>query len=154
MRASLEALDKSFAKTVGMHAFVGNIANFHVIIYPKKTRNDIRSIEGIVDDSAANGIAVQADEEIEERGAVANEDILFALERTLDFLGKIEGIVVALLIGKTREGGEVVQRDHFFFASGLLRPMKTCGLTTRRRVNCSSWACNVLRRTLSFCLLR
>ena len=82
-----------------------------MVVHVQGHGHDVRAVQGAVDDAAANGIAVQADEQVEQGGPVADHDLLGALQGAQDLLGEVEGVVLPLLIGQPGVGGQVVQGD-------------------------------------------
>ena len=47
-----------------------NVSNLHIIIHCQGNGDDIRSIQLFIDYTAADGIAIQTDQKVEQRGAV------------------------------------------------------------------------------------
>ena len=86
----------------GHDFLVGDVADLHIIVRRQGYCHNVLAVQRFVNHAAANGVAVQPDEQIEQRCAVTDMDVFGALERALNFLGKIKRIVVALLIGKAR----------------------------------------------------
>ena len=84
-------------------------------------RDDVLAIEFVADDAGANGVAVEADKQVEKRGSVANLDIARAVE--IDggegFFGKVERVEIALFVSEVREGFKVFEGDFFFFGKWI-----------------------------------
>ena len=60
----------------GPRAFGQDVADFHVVIDSERAGDDVRAVEFFADDTAADGIAVEANHHVEEGGAVADDDFL------------------------------------------------------------------------------
>lgn len=94
--------------------FVDQVTDLHVIVHQQGNGPDVRAVECFADDTAANGVAVQPDEQIEQGGAVAHLNILFAVQRAEDLLRKVERVVFALLVGQARIRSKIFQRQGIF----------------------------------------
>lgn len=94
--------------------FVDQVTDLHVIVHQQGNGPDVRAVECFADDTAANGVAVQPDEQIEQGGAVAHLNILFAVQRAEDLLRKVERVVFALFVGQARIKSKIFQRQGIF----------------------------------------
>lgn len=83
-----------------MNLFMCNIADMDGIFFIQGNGNDGFTIEAFIDDAAADGIAIKANQQIKERGPVSDADILFAYDCTEDLFRKIKGVMIALNVGK------------------------------------------------------
>ena len=79
--------------------------------------DDVLAVEFVADDAGADGVSVQADEQVKEGSAVADFDVSRAIE--VDggegFFGKVERVEIALFVSEVREGFEVIEGDSVFF---------------------------------------
>ena len=75
-----------------------DIDQLNRIIVVQGDGDDVVTIEITVQDTCGNCIAVQANEEVEEGGAVRNDDRFFVVFLGKDFLRKIEGVVNPLFV--------------------------------------------------------
>ena len=75
-----------------------DIDQLNRIIVVQGDGDDVVPIEITVQDTCGNRITVQANEEVEEGGAVRNDDRFFVVFLGKDFLRKIEGVVNPLFI--------------------------------------------------------
>ena len=79
--------------------------------------DDVLAVEFVADDAGADGVSVQADEQVKECGAVADFDVSRAIE--VDggegFFGKVERVKVTLFVSEVRKGFEVIEGDFVFF---------------------------------------
>ena len=84
--------------------------------------DDVLAVEFVADDAGADGVSVQADEQVKECGAVADFDVSRAIE--VDggegFFGKVERVEIALFVSEVREGFKVFEGDFFFFGKRVL----------------------------------
>ena len=84
--------------------------------------DDVLAVEFVADDAGADGVSVQADEQVKECGAVADFDVSRAIE--VDggegFFGKVERVEIALFVSEIREGFKVFEGDFFFFGKRVL----------------------------------
>ena len=95
-------------------------------MYIKLFCNNVPAVEFVADNAGANGVAVQADKQVEKCGAVTNLDIARAVE--IDggegFFGKVERVEIALFVGQVRVRFQVFQRDFFFLRKRVFRRHK------------------------------
>ena len=84
--------------------------------------DDVLAVEFVADDAGADGVSVQADEQVKECGTVADFDVSRAIE--VDggegFFGKVERVKVTLFVSEVREGFEVFESDFVFFRERIL----------------------------------
>ena len=84
--------------------------------------NDVLAVEFVADDAGANGVAVKADEQVKECGAVADFDVSRAIE--VDggewFFCKVERVEVTLFVSEVRIGLKVFEGDFAFFRERVL----------------------------------
>lgn len=108
------------------YAFSHHVTDGHFVANVEVPRDNVSTVELVADDAGANGVAIQTDEQVEKRRAVANLDIARAIE--IDggqgFFGKVEGVEVALFVGQVRIWFQVFQRDFFFFRKRIFRRHK------------------------------
>ena len=64
------------------HLFVRDIPDFHVIICLQRHRHNVPAIQGFIDDTTADGIAIQADQQVKQCCPVTDPDVFPALQRT------------------------------------------------------------------------
>jgi len=84
--------------------------------------NDILAVEFMADNAGADGVSIQADEQVKECGAVADFDVSRAIE--VDggegFFGKVERVKVTLFVSEVRIGLKVFEGDFVFFRERVL----------------------------------
>ena len=86
------------------YAFSHHVTDGHFVMNVEMPCDDVPAVEFVANDAGADGVTVQADEQVEKRGAVADLDVARAIE--IDggqgFFGKVEGVEVALFVGQVR----------------------------------------------------
>ncbi len=84
--------------------------------------DDVLAVEFVADDAGADGVSVQADEQVKECGAVADFDVSRAIEidGSEGFFGKIERVKVTLFVSEVRIGLKVFEGDFVFFRKRVL----------------------------------
>ena len=84
--------------------------------------DDVLAVEFVADDAGADGVSVQADEQVKECGAVTDFDVSRAIE--VDggegFFGKVERVKVTLFVSEVRIGLKVFKGDFVFFRERVL----------------------------------
>ena len=84
--------------------------------------DDVLAVEFVADDAGADGVSVQADEQVKECGAVADFDVSRAIE--VDggerFFSKVERVKVTLFVSEVRIGLKVFEGDFVFFRKRVL----------------------------------
>ena len=88
---------------------MGDIADLYVIVHQQRDGHDVLSVQFLADDATADGVAVQSDQQVEQRRPVPDNNVLFAVPRTEDLLSEVKGIVLSLFIGQPRVGRQVLQ---------------------------------------------
>ena len=91
--AAAQDFDILFGQRTGQDAAVGDVADLHGIIHQQGDGDDVCTVQRLTDHAAANGIAVETDQQVEQRCPVPDHDILFALPGAENFLRKIKGII-------------------------------------------------------------
>ena len=94
--------------------------DFHVILYIQWPGYDIGPVKFLADDTTADGVAVEANQHIEECGAVADNQFFVTVFGAENFLGKIERVMAALFVGKSRKGFQIFPRDKAFLCQGTI----------------------------------
>ena len=94
-----------------LRALARDQAHFHILIDIERNRNNRCAIEFRANYARAHRIAVQADEQVEQRRPVAHANILVTIERGCELFGIVERIEAALLIRQKRVIGHIVERD-------------------------------------------
>ena len=150
LNAAFQDLNIPLPEQSGLNLLVGQITDLHGIVYLQRNGTDIRAVERFADDTAANGISVQPDEQIEQSGTVTYLNVLFAVQRAEDLLGEVKGIVFALLIGKAWIGFQVLQRQ----GRGLEVLTNTWGFAVNNSVKFRSCSRMTLRRMVSLSWFR
>ncbi len=104
------------------NTFSHNVTDRHFIVDIEALGNDVLAVELMANDAGANGVAVEADKQIEKRGAVADLDVSRAvkIDSGEGFFGKVERVEIALFVSEVREGFKVFEGDFFFFGKWIL----------------------------------
>ena len=89
-----------------MGLFVGQKADVHVPFFLEGHGDDAGSVQFLVDDPAAHGIAVEPDQQVEQGGPVSDPDVFAADQGAEDLFGKIEGVVVSLDVRQVGIGSQ------------------------------------------------
>ena len=79
-----------------------NIADFHEVIDQERTGYDVRTVQLLADDPAADGISVDPDQHVEQGGTVTDIELTVTVHGAQYFFGEIEGVVAALLEAEAR----------------------------------------------------
>ena len=74
----LQQLNILLSKMSGHDFLVCDVADFHVVLHRQRHRHNVLAVEGFVDYAAANGVAVQTDEQVKQRGPVTDLNVLLA----------------------------------------------------------------------------
>lgn len=90
----LEQLNIFLPKMSGHDFLVGDVADFHIIVRRQRHRHNVLAVEGLVNHAAANGVAVEPNEQVKQRGPVADLNVLSAAAGGEYLFGEIEGIVL------------------------------------------------------------
>ena len=118
----LQCINIRFGVAREVNAFAGNVANGHFVVNIELLGDDILAVEFVADDAGADGVSVQADEQVKECGAVADFDVSRAIE--VDggegFFGKVERVKVTLFVSEVRIGLKVFEGDFVFFRKRVL----------------------------------
>ena len=61
---------------------MGQVADLHSVVNQQRHSHDMGAVQYFADNAAANRVAIQADQQIEQRGAVADHNILFTVAGT------------------------------------------------------------------------
>lgn len=77
---SQECGDVSFGVARRRYAFSHHVADGHFVVNIEVSRDNVSTVELVADDARANGVAIQTDEQVEKRRAVANLDIAWTVE--------------------------------------------------------------------------
>ena len=91
--------------------FRDNVADAHLVIHLEGAGYDIFPVQILIDDAAADRVAIEADQKVEQRRAVTDHDVLRAVPGAQDLLGVVEGIVLALLVGEAGIRLEILKPD-------------------------------------------
>ena len=75
-----------------------DITDLHIVIHFQLLGYDVRTVQLLIDHTAADGIAVETYEHVEQRRPVQNDEFLVAVDRTQDLFRKIERVMTSLLI--------------------------------------------------------
>ena len=75
-----QRVDIGLGEPVGHSALVKQIADLHTVIHIQRHGGDIRAVQFIVDHTGANGVAIQTDEQVEQRSPVADHDLLITFQ--------------------------------------------------------------------------
>ena len=98
---SQECRDVGFGIARWRYAFSHHVTDGHFVANVEVPRDNVSTVELVADDAGANGVAIQTDEQVEKRRAVANLDIARTVE--IDgrkwFFGEVERVEVALFVG-------------------------------------------------------
>ena len=95
------------------NAFAGDDADGHFVGDGEGAGDNVAAVEAVADNARTNCVAVETDNQVEERGAVAD----FYVARTVEinggerFFGKVERVEVALLVSQVGIGFQVVEGD-------------------------------------------
>ena len=118
----LECRDIRLCITRLRDAFAHHVTDRHFVVDIETLRDDVLAIKFVADDAGANGVAVEADKQIEKRGAVADLDVSRAvkIDSGERFFGKVERVEIALFVSEVREGFKVFEGDFFFFGKWIL----------------------------------
>lgn len=76
LNTAFQDLNIPLPEQSGLNLLVGQITDLHGIVYLQRNGTDIRAVERFADDTAANGISVQPDEQIEQSGTVTYLNVL------------------------------------------------------------------------------
>ena len=76
----------------------GYIADIHILVAHKRNRYNIVTVKVTAQDTGSNGIAVKTYKQVKERSTVGYNDILGALFRYMQLLGKVEGVLYSLIV--------------------------------------------------------
>ena len=98
------------AQAARLHAGRQNIADLHGRHAGEGHGYNILAVQLAVDHATAHGVALQADQQIKQGGAVPHPDIFAAHCRAEDLFRKIKGIVIPLLKGQIRIRRQIVKR--------------------------------------------
>ena len=69
----LQRLNIQSRKPSRCHAIVGNVTDLHIIVHIKRNRYNIRSVQFLIDDTAADRIPIQPDQKIKQGRAVGQQ---------------------------------------------------------------------------------
>ena len=119
------------AQAARLHAGRQNIADLHGRYAGERHGYNILAVKLAVDHAAAHGVALQADQQIKQGGAVPHPDIFAAHCRAEDLFRKIKGIELPLFKRKAGVIFKVFKAHGFFEASGLPVLTKTWGFASK-----------------------
>ena len=74
---AFQGLNIEHTKSSWLHFLVGDVTDLHVIIDIERDCHDVFSVQFFADHTTANGIPIDADQEIKEGCAVADNDVFF-----------------------------------------------------------------------------
>ena len=96
--------DVSFGVARRRYAFSHHVADGHFVVNIEVPRDNVSTVELVASDSRANGVAIQADEQVEKCRTISNLDIAWAIEVDggQGFFGEVERIEIALFVGQVR----------------------------------------------------
>ena len=123
----LQFADILFANVRNQHILPDDVADVHVAravhgIGAEGYRHIVVAVELFADDAGTEGVAVQADHQVQHRGAVVGLDGAGVFVGAEDFLRKIEGACIALLKGKAGIFAQFVKRDGGLARQRMPRP--------------------------------
>ena len=110
-----------------------DIDQLNRIIVVQGDGDDVVTIEITVQDTCGNRITVQTNEEVEECGAVRNDDGFFVVLLGKDFLREVEGVVNALFITQIWEVHQILQAYGSFSSQGIGFADKNMGFGCKER---------------------
>ena len=83
----------------------------HVLVHIEQHGDNTLAVQLGRDNARANGIAIQTDYQVEQRGAVAHANVLGAVQGGENLLGEVKRIEVPLLVGEIGVVLQVVEGD-------------------------------------------
>ena len=95
-RIGFQAVDIGAGGRAERHIATHDVPDPDHLFAFQRHADDIGAVEVFAEDTGRNRIAVEADQEVEQRRAVADENVFPVRNRAEDFLGKVKGIVGAL----------------------------------------------------------
>ncbi len=134
LRVLREELNVPPCKPPRLHAVLYDVPDAHGILHGKGPCHDVVPVEVGVQNPAADRVAGEADEEVEERRPVADGNVPGAAPCALQLLGKVERVVIPLLVGEPGIGIQILRGEDSLFRKRVGGTEKDVGRGLKQKV--------------------